>query len=426
MPLDKLIVMGGTRLKGSISVSGAKNAVLPIMAAGILNDGESIIHNVPNLEDVKVMIKVLEAVGAKVKKEGTTLIIDSSTVNSYELSDSLVRKMRASNLVMGALAAKFGTFKTLYPGGCNIGSRPIDLHLKGLERLGLKTSEGHGYIEGKSSGLVGNSIHLDFPSVGATENIMMAACMAKGKTIIRNAAREPEIVDLQNFLNSMGANVKGAGLDVIKIEGVKKLKSSPVEHTVIPDRIEAGTHMVAAAITGGDVEIKNIIVEHVEPVISKLRECGASISNYNNCVRVTVPGRIRANDFRTLPYPGFPTDMQPQIMALMSLAQGTSVISESIFDNRFKHVDELRRMGADIKVEGRVAIVTGTERLTGAFVEATDLRAGAALVLAGLAAEDATVIENIYHIDRGYDNLEKKYSQLGAKIIRVSNSNGSN
>jgi UDP-N-acetylglucosamine 1-carboxyvinyltransferase len=297
--------------------------------------------------------------------------------------------------------------------------------LKGLKKIGLKIVECHGYIEGKTEGLVGNTIHLDFPSVGATENLVMAACLAKGTTILRNAAREPEIVDLQNYLNSLGANVKGAGLDVIKIEGVKKLGTLQVEHTIIPDRIEAGTHMIASAITGGKVEIKNIIVEHLEPVIAKLKECGIIIEDYNDRIVITATSRANATNLRTLPYPGFPTDLQPQMMTLLTLAKGTSIISENIFENRFKHVDELRRMGADIKVEGRIAIINGTDNLSGAFVEATDLRAGAALLLAGLHAEDATVIENIYHIERGYDNLDKKYCALGAKIIRVNNTNGS-
>ncbi len=423
--MDKFIVIGGNKLQGSISVSGAKNSILPIMAASILSNSKSVIHNVPELNDVRVMAKVLESIGVKVNKEGKTLIIDSSNVSDYEVSEDLVRRMRASNLVMGALAAKFGRFKTSYPGGCNIGSRPIDLHLKGLKRIGLKIVESHGNIEGKSEGLVGSNVHLDFPSVGATENLIMAACLAKGTTIIRNAAREPEIVDLQNYLNSLGANIKGAGLDVIKIEGVKKLNTLQVEHTIIPDRIEAGTHMIAASITGGNVEVKNIIVEHLEPIIAKLRECGIIIENYNDRLVVKASSKIHATDLRTLPYPGFPTDMQPQMMTLLTLAEGTSIISESIFENRFKHVDELRRMGADIKVEGRAAVINGIDKLSGAFVEATDLRAGAALLLAGLYAEDATVIENIYHIDRGYDNLEKKYCSLGAKIIRVNNSDSS-
>lgn len=422
--MDKFIVMGGARLTGEISVSGAKNAILPIMAASLLTAGKSTLFNVPIIKDVLVMQKVMEYLGAKVSITGNVMYIDSDGVEPREIGENLMRQLRASNLVIGSLLSRFRKIKVAFPGGCNIGSRPMDLHMKGLAAMGTKITERYGFIEAEATNLHGAEIHLDFPSVGATENLMMAATLAEGTTIIRNAAKEPEIVDLQNYLNGLGARVKGAGLDTIKIEGVKKLGS--VEHTIIPDRIEAGTHLVAAAITGGDVLVTDIIPDHLEPVIAKLKEAEVKITRYNESVRVVAPGRVKAVDFKTLPYPGFPTDMQPQLMALLTIADGTSVVAESIFENRFKHIDELRRMGASIKLEGKVAIIKGVPTLSGAFVEATDLRAGAALVLAGLAAEDATVIENVEYIDRGYERLESKYNALGARIIRVNNSrNGS-
>lgn len=409
--------MGGNHLNGTIMVSGAKNSALPILAASILTEGISVIHDVPKLTDVIVMKEVLELLGAKVEYNGYTVKVDAGGVRSSEISEETMRKMRASNLVMGPLLSKFGSFVASYPGGCAIGSRPMDLHLKGFAALGAKISERNGFIHAEAKQLQGAYIHLDFPSVGATENLMMAAVYAEGTTVIRNAAKEPEIVDLQNFLNSLGANIRGAGTDVIKITGVKGLGST--EHVVIPDRIEAGTHMVAAVLTRGDVTLKNVIPEHIESVIAKLREAGAIISQYDDSLRVQGPECIKAVDIKTMTYPGFATDMQAQMMVLNTIAKGTSIISESIFENRFMHVDELRRMGADIKIEGRAAIVKGVNKLTGAYVEATDLRAGAALVLAGLVAEDATIIENIHHINRGYEGLEVKYKALGGRIIKV-------
>ncbi len=416
--MEKFIVIGGKRLKGNVRVSGAKNAILPILAASLLTRGVSVIHEVPALLDVQVMKEVLTYLGARIKCEGSTVTVDSSKVESLEISEDLMRKMRASNLVMGPLLGRFGKVKSAYPGGCAIGSRPMDLHLKGFVAMGASITEKHGYIIAETDRLKGTEIHLDFPSVGATENLMMAATQAQGQTIIRNAAKEPELVDLQNFLNSLGARIRGAGTDLIKIEGPTELGSA--SHTVIPDRVEAGTYMVAAAITGGDVCILNLIPEHVEAVIAKLREAGVNVEVGEDSVRVVGPPRLKAVDLKTLPYPGFPTDMQAQMMVLMTVADGTGVVSEAVFENRYKHVDELRRMGADIKIEGRVAIVKGITRLSGSFVEATDLRAGAALVLAGLIAEDATVIENVWHIDRGYENLERKLSSLGARIMRVN------
>lgn len=418
--MEKFIVMGGNRLTGEVRISGAKNATLPIMAACLLTQGEVTLKQVPNIRDVTMMERILAHLGAIVNRSGTTMSVRGDQVEPKEVSEGLMRQLRASNLVVGPLLSRFRKVRIAYPGGCAIGSRPMDLHLKGFRAMGAKITEKYGYVDLEAPKLRGAEIHLDFPSVGATENIMMAAVLAEGCTVIRNAAREPEIVDLQNCLNAMGARIKGAGLDAIKIEGVKKLGSA--EHTIIPDRIEAGTYMVSAAITRGDVHITNVIAEHVEPVIAKLKEMGATVLEYNDSsIRVKAASRLKAADCRTMPYPGFPTDMQPQIMSLMTVVEGTSVIAESIFDNRFKHVDELRRMGASIKVEGRVAIVKGIPRLSGAFVEATDLRAGAALVLAGLVAEDATIIESIDHIDRGYDSLESKYAALGARIIRVNN-----
>lgn len=416
--MERLIVIGGKRLKGTIRVSGAKNAILPILAASLLSERTCVINEVPKLLDVAVMKEVLTHLGAKIRCEGNSLTIDGSEVRTLEIAEDLMRKMRASNLVMGPLLGRFGKVKVAHPGGCAIGSRPMDLHLKGFVSLGAKITEKHGFVIAETDCLQGNEIHLDFPSVGATENLMMAATQAKGQTIIRNAAKEPEIVDLQNFLNGMGARIRGAGTDLIKIEGPTQLGST--RHTVIPDRIEAGTHMIAAAITGGDVIVENVIPEHVIAVIAKLREAGVTVEVGDDRVRVIGTQKLRSVDLKTLPYPGFPTDMQAQMMVLLTMADGTGVVSESVFENRYKHVDELRRMGADIKIEGRVAIVKKIPKLSGTFVEATDLRAGAALVLAGLVAEDATVIENVWHIDRGYENIERKYSALGARIMRVS------
>ncbi|WP_366924822.1 UDP-N-acetylglucosamine 1-carboxyvinyltransferase [Metallumcola ferriviriculae] len=417
--MEKLIIMGGTKLKGTVKVSGSKNAVLPIMAASLLCDGQTVIHNVPRLRDVLVMEQVLQFLGAKTSKEGSALTIDTRGVNPQRITEVLMRKLRASNLVMGPLIARYGEVQAAYPGGCAIGSRPMDLHTKGFQNLGVQVSEKFGYIYAKGNKLAGADIHLDVPSVGATENIMMAASLIHGETILHNAAREPEIVDLQNFLNLMGAKVTGAGMDVIRILGVNRLR--PVEHEVIPDRIEAGTHMLAAAVTGGKMKLIDVIPEHVEPVIAKLREAGIEVQEKDNSIEIISRQRPGPIDIKTMPYPGFPTDMQPQMMVLMSISQGTGIVSESIFENRFRHVDELRRMGAHIKLEGNLGIIKGVPKLSGALVEAPDLRAGAALVLAGMAANDITVVENVHHIDRGYENLEQKYTDLGARIVRVNN-----
>ncbi|ABZ84619.1 udp-n-acetylglucosamine 1-carboxyvinyltransferase [Heliomicrobium modesticaldum Ice1] len=412
----RIRIKGGKPLFGEVAISGAKNAVLPILAASLMSTGQCQIKGVPRLTDVQMMNEVLSTLGAQVSWEGESLIVDASAAEIREVSADLMRRMRASNLVLGPMLSRFGKVRLSHPGGCSIGSRPMDLHLKGLQKMGARYQERHGFFEVEAERLQGTEIHLDFPSVGATENLMMAASLAEGTTIIRNAAKEPEIVDLQNFLNAMGARVRGAGLDIIRIDGVNRLGGCV--HHLIPDRIEAGTFMVAATITGGDVTLTNVIPEHLEPVTAKLRETGARVIEEDDRIRVIAPRRCQAVDIKTLPYPGFPTDMQAQMMALMAVSEGTSVISETIFENRFKHVDELRRMGANIRLEGRVCIVKGVPSLSGAVVECTDLRAGAALVLAGLAAENGTTVEKIFHVDRGYDQLVEKLSGLGARITR--------
>ncbi|MDO4539518.1 MAG: UDP-N-acetylglucosamine 1-carboxyvinyltransferase [Syntrophomonadaceae bacterium] len=413
--MDILRVMGGHRLKGSVNINGSKNAALPIMAASLMSSGEVILNDVPELEDISVMIRALESLGAHIKREGHTLIIDSSHIHRFQVDESIARRMRASNLLMGALLGRFGQARVAYPGGCAIGSRPMDIHIKGFQRLGYDISDLPGYMDGRANQVNGREIMLDIPSVGATENIMMAAVFAPGQTLLRNAAREPEIVDLQNFLNRMGARIRGAGLDCIRIDGVKTLRGT--EHSVISDRIEAGTFMVAAALTRGDVWVENVILEHLQPVIAKLGETGAEIMTRPGRVRVIGNRNYSATDIKTMPYPGFPTDMQAQMMSFLCMTPGTSVIVENIFENRFMHVQELRRMGAEIKIEGRVAIISGG-KLKGAAVEASDLRAGAALILAGLGAEGETRISRLDHLDRGYERIHERFQALGADIVR--------
>jgi len=417
--LERLIVKGGNRLIGTVKTSGAKNAVLPIIAASILGTSPSRLDEIPALEDVRTICAVLECLGIKVDaSEPHTLKIDSREITSCEAPYELVRSMRASFLVMGPLLARKGYARISQPGGCAIGTRPIDLHLKGFEALGVKIEQGHGYIEASApDGMTGANIYLDFPSVGATENIMMAAAMANGTTVLENPAEEPEIVDIANYLNQMGARVRGAGTNVITIEGVSELHG--VQHSVIPDRIEAGTYMIAAAMTGGDVIIENVLPEHQKPLIAKLREAGALVEEDIDRIHVVGSGRLKAVDIKTLPYPGFPTDMQAQMMAMLSVAEGRSKITETVFENRFMHVVELNRMGANITTEGRSAVITGPAHLTGCTVRATDLRAGAAMILAGLVAEGATEICDIYHIDRGYEEIAAKLTRLGADIKRV-------
>jgi len=416
--MSKIIVRGGKRLTGSVRIGGAKNAVLPIIAASILGmEGDSIIHDVPPLDDVFTMHQVLASLGIKADYYNETLRVNAGAVTSCEASYDMVRKMRASFLVMGPLLARVGEARIALPGGCAIGTRPIDQHLKGFEAMGAEIGLGQGYIEAKISGrLKGAKIYLDVASVGATENIMMAACLAQGTTVIENAAKEPEIVDLANYLNAMGAKVRGAGTGVIRIDGVERL--SGAVHTVIPDRIEAGTYMVAAAITQGIIHIEGAIFDHMAPVISKLQEMGAEIREFENGLTVCAEGRLRAVDVKTLPYPGFPTDMQSQMMALLAITSGSGIVTETVFENRFMHVDELRRMNANISVDGRAAIVNGVTRLVGAKVCATDLRAGAALILAGLVADGETEITGLHHIDRGYVDIVGRLRDLGADIRR--------
>ena len=416
--MEKLVIKGGRPLHGRVRVSSAKNAVLPIIVATLLPDSPATIIDAPNLEDVRTISSVIEYLGGSVIHKGNEMIFDTSMITKTEASYDLMSRMRASFLVMGPLLAKKRHAKIALPGGCMIGSRPIDLHLKAFEAMGAEITIGNGFVEALApNGLKGATIYLDFPSVGATENILMAAVLAEGKTIIENAAEEPEIVDLVTFLSSMGANIKGAGTNVIRIEGVKHLYGA--SHTVIPDRIEAGTFIIAAAMVGGDVVIENVLTEHLKPLLAKLSEAGVVVEKEIDSVHIISQGRIKSADIKTLPYPGFPTDLQAQFMAMMTVGDGVSTITETVFENRFMHVGELCRMGADIRVEGRKAIVYGVPFLQGAFVRATDLRAGAALVLAGLAAHGVTEIGDLHHIDRGYDHLVEKLRGLGADIVRV-------
>ena len=416
--MEKLIIRGGRPLHGHVRVSSAKNAVLPIIVATLLPDSPSTIIDAPHLEDVKTICSVIESLGGNILLRDNAMIFDTTMVDKTEASYELMSRMRASFLIMGPLLAKKRHAKIALPGGCMIGSRPIDLHLKAFEAMGAKVTVGNGYVEASvPEGLKGATINLDFPSVGATENILMAAAVADGKTIIENAAEEPEIVDLVTFLNSMGANIKGAGTNVIRVEGVKHLYGA--SHTVIPDRIEAGTFIIAAAMAGGDVVVDNVLSEHLKSLLAKLGEAGVKVIKDIDSVRVISDGHIHSTDIKTLPYPGFPTDLQAQFMAMMTIGDGTSTVTETVFENRFMHVGELRRMGANIEVEGRKAIVHGVPFLQGAFVRATDLRAGAALVLAGLTAHGVTEVGDLRHIDRGYDHLVEKLRGLGADIIRV-------
>lgn len=418
MDPEKLIISGGNRLQGTVKIDGAKNSALSIMAATLLTKDVCILRNVPRLTDVDIMTKVIRKLGVKVEwKEDNNLYIDSDNFNNYEAPYELVKMMRGSILVMGPLLARLKRAKISLPGGCAIGARPVDYHLKGFEALGAQVEVEKGYIEAKVDTLKGAEIYLDFPSLGATENIMMAACLAEGVTKIENAAKDPEVVELGHFLNKMGAKVEGLGTDLIEIEGVKKLHG--VDYTIIPDRIEAGTYMIAAAITGGDVLIEKVDPLLLKPLIVKLEEAGVRIELEKSLIKVTGPDRVKAVDIKTLPFPGFPTDMQPQFMALSCVAKGTSVIIETVFEKRFTHIGDLIRMGADIKVEGHSAIIKGVKKLSAAPVMASDLRGGAALVLAGLVAEGTTELSRIYHLDRGYVNLEEKLTSLGADIKRV-------
>lgn len=417
--MDSYVIQGGHKLCGSIRIEGAKNAVLPILAASIINDSKIVLHNCPDLRDVTLTLHILKLLGCKIQRNQDKLIIDANRIVTFEIPEDLVKEIRSSIIFLGAMLTRMGKVVIAYPGGCEIGNRPIDFHIKGLKALGVKVNEAGGNLICEAENLKGTEIHLDFPSVGATENLMLAAIGAEGTTVIRNAAREPEIVDLQNFLNTMGCKIMGAGTNVIKIEGIRHFR--PVEYTIIPDRIVAGTYLVMAAITASNIEITNIIPEHISSVLFKLRESGCKLKVNKDKIEIFPPKYLKAVEtIKTLPYPGFPTDMQAQFMVLMSLARGTSVITENIFENRFKHVGELLKMGAKITIEGRTAVVKGVKKLYGTRVEAKDLRGGVALITAGLVAEGETIVQGAHHIDRGYEYIDKKLQSLGAKIVRSS------
>ncbi len=414
--MDEIVITGGNRLRGEVRISGAKNSALPILASTILGGGECVITNVPRVVDVLTMGKLLGILGAQVTHEANRAVIKADVIHSTEAPYDLVKTMRASVLVLGPLLARWGEAKVSLPGGCAIGSRPVNLHLAGLAKLGADISIEHGYITARAKRLKGARIYCDTTTVTGTENLMMAASLAEGTSVIENAAKEPEIVDLAEFLTKRGARIAGAGTDVLTIEGVRELHGA--DHEVIPDRIEAGTHLVAGAITDGDVTITHCRPVHLEAVLMKLREAGADIQVEAQTVRIRRNGRLKGTDVRTLPFPGFPTDMQAQMVALMALTEGTSVVTETVFESRFMHVEELRRMGADIRVEGNRLIVTGRPTLTGAPVMASDLRASAGLILAGLAAEGMTEVQRVYHLDRGYERIEEKLRAVGANIER--------
>lgn len=417
--MEKFIIEGGNRLEGSVHISGAKNAVVAILPAVILSDGICRIENVPNISDVSITLKILYELGAQVRMiNQSTFEIDPTHVNSYVLSQEMSRRTRASSYFIGAMLGRFRKARVAPPGGCDFGVRPIDQHIKGFEALGARVIIDNGMLDARAPKLTGSPIYLDVASVGATINIMLAAVKAEGLTVIENAAKEPHIVDLANFLNSMGADIMGAGTDIIKIRGVERLGG--VIYSIIPDQIEAGTYMAAVAATGGDVMIENVIPKHLESITAKLMQIGAEIEEFDESLRVVMNGRPKACNVKTMYHPGFPTDMQPQITALLSIADGTSIVTESVWESRFRYTNQLNLMGADINVEGRAAIVKGVDRLIGAPVAANDLRAGAAMIIAGLAAEGTTEIENIEYIDRGYEDVVKKISQLGGKIKRVS------
>jgi len=418
--MERLVINGGNLLKGSVDINGAKNAAVAILPATVMaHEGKCIVDNIPDIEDVHCLERILESLGCCVNKiDNNTLEVDSTNVNNFDACIDEVRRMRASYYFIGALLARFKEARVVLPGGCPIGVRPIDQHIKGFEALGAKVVIEHGAVKVKADRLIGANIFFDVVSVGATINVMIAATLAEGVTTLENVAKEPHVVDVANFLNSMGANIKGAGTDVIKIQGVTSLKGC--NYSVIPDQIEAGTFMIAAAATGGDVYIKNVIPKHLESISAKLIEMGVTIEEGDDSIRVKVDKELKGVNVKTTPYPGFPTDVQQPMSSLLSVAPGRSLITESIWESRHKHIDELKKMGANIKVEGRVAIIDGVDRLTGAIVKATDLRAGAAMVIAGLIAEGTTEITSIEHIDRGYPHIEDKFKALGADISRIS------
>lgn len=417
--MEQYAIKGGNPLVGEVEIGGAKNAALAILAASIMTDETVIIENLPDVRDTNVLMQAMESVGATIQKiDRHSIKVNGSTIHDVVIEDDFIKKIRASYYLLGALLGKYKRAEVALPGGCNIGSRPIDQHIKGFKALGAEVKISHGLIVAQADKLVGNHIYLDVVSVGATINIMMAATLAEGQTIIENAAKEPHVVDLANFLNSMGARIKGAGTDVIRIKGVEKLHKT--EYSVIPDQIEAGTFMIAAAATKGDVTVKNVIPKHLESISAKLQEIGCEIEESDDAVRVVSSKPLSYTQVKTLPYPGFPTDMQPQITMTLGLSNGNSIVTESIFENRFKYVDELARMGASIKVEGNSAIITGVPKYTGAHISAPDLRAGAALVIAGLAADGFTIVDDIFYIERGYEDFDEKIRSLGGLIEKVS------
>ena len=417
--MDQYVIKGGNPLVGEVEIGGAKNAALAILAAAIMTDETVVVENLPDVRDINVLLEAMQKIGAHVdRKDRHTVKINGSQIGDFSVDYEYIKRIRASYYILGALLGKYKRAKVPLPGGCNIGSRPIDQHLKGFRALGADVKIEYGFIVAEAERLRGSHIYLDVVSVGATINIMMAASMAEGNTVIENAAKEPHVVDVANFLNSMGANIKGAGTDIIRIRGVERFHGT--EYPIIPDQIEAGTFMFAAAVTRGDVTVKNVIPKHLEAATSKLLEIGCEIEELDDAVRVVCAKGLRCTNVKTLPYPGFPTDMQPQITVALALARGSSIVTESIFENRFKYVDELARMGANIKVESNTAIIEGVERFTGAQVSSPDLRAGAALVLAGLAAEGITIVEDIHYIERGYERFDEKLRSLGAEIEKVS------
>lgn len=416
--MEQYVIKGGNPLYGEVEIGGAKNAALAILAAAIMTDETVTIDNLQNVRDINVLLQAIEEIGAHVERVDIHKVkINGSFIRGVNVDNEFIRRIRASYYLIGALLGKYKHAEVALPGGCDIGSRPIDLHMKGFRSMGADIDIAHGLVIARAKELKGTHIYMDKVSVGATINIMMAAAMADGKTVIENAAKEPHVVDVANFLNSMGANIRGAGTDVIRIVGVERLHAT--EYSVIPDQIEAGTFMFAVAAAGGNVLVKNVIPKHLEATTAKLLEVGCQVEEFDDSVRVISDGHLRHTQVTTLPYPGFPTDMQPQMAVLLGIAEGTSTVTESIFENRFKYVDELTRMGADIKVESNIAIINGVKRYTGARVNAPDLRAGAALVIAGLAAEGITVVDDIYYIQRGYEALEEKLTKIGAKIARV-------
>ena len=416
--MEQYVIKGGSPLYGEVEIGGAKNAALAILAASVMTDETVTIENLPNVRDINVLLQAIEGIGAKVERvDAHKVMISGSSIQDVTVDNEYIRKIRASYYLIGALLGKYKKAQVALPGGCEIGSRPIDLHIKGFRAMGADVDIAHGLVCAEATGLKGTHIYLDKVSVGATMNIMMAAAMAEGKTVIENAAKEPHVVDLANFLNSMGASIRGAGTDVIRIVGTDKLHGT--EYSIIPDQIEAGTFMFAAAAAGGNVLVKNVIPKHLEATTAKLLEVGCTIEEFDDAVRVISSGKLTHTQVTTLPYPGFPTDMQPQMAVVLAIAEGTSTITESIFENRFRYVDELTRMGASIKVESNIAIITGVEKYTGASVNAPDLRAGAALVIAGLCAEGVTIIDDIHYVERGYEDFEGKLRGIGAQMEKV-------